>query len=163
MGFMRSISVSLFFVGALLAIASVAQADNINTSGTACRAFSGSQSGSISYTSFGVVNVTASAVPIICPLPRFPLSSGATSGQLYVDGFVFDGGLTSCTVYVTDYTGAFLGSQSFQNGAGGGASMTFDQPVSFSSSVLSTWAYAAVFCNLAANGRGSIFGITSIR
>src|ERR1041385_6134837 len=102
MGFSRSILVSWLLVSALLTAASTAQADNINTSGTACHALDGSQSGSISYGADGVVNTTASAVPIICPLPRFPLSIGATIGGFYVDGIVFDGNVTSCTVFITD-------------------------------------------------------------
>ena len=163
MGFSRSILVSLFLVSALLTAASTAQADNINTSGTACHALDGSQSGSISYGADGVVNTSASAVPIICPLPRWPLSSGATSGQLYVDGYVYDNASVSCTVYMYDYTAVFLGSQSFQVASTGNAFVAFDQGLTFSASLLPTWAYAAVFCTLPAFKRGSILGVTSIR
>ncbi len=135
-----------------------ASATNINTSGTACHAYNAAQVADIDYIQSGARNYATSPRSVICPVPREPLASGATTGYVYVDGSNAAGTSTSCTLSSYNYNGTFLGSVSFTSSAA-----TYDNGLSLTSAQLSTFAYTAVLCTLPANSGSTIFGVTAIQ
>lgn len=152
---------SLTVVGAIGVVASIssAGATNINSHGTICHHYNASQSADIDFVTSGTYNISSSSRSVICPVPRAPLASGATSGGFYIDGYNPTGKTTSCTLYSYNFNGSYLGSSSFSITTAG----SFDKYVSLTSDQLSYFAYTSVLCTLPDSSSAKIYGITAIQ
>jgi hypothetical protein len=133
-----------------------APAANINTNANECAwQFNGSID-DVVHTETGVSSATASR-PVGCSILRSPLAAGATTGSFYVDGDALNGDSMLCFIASWDYTGAFLGSVSFE------VSGRFDKLVTMPAAQLGYWAYVGLGCYLPANGNGTLRGVTSLQ
>lgn len=142
-------------IGALASISSPAAADNINTSGAVCQNYNAWQALDIDYLSTGVRNANASPRPVICAVPRSPLAAGTRAG-FWINGSNNNDTSTSCTVYVTSYTGRFVASMSI-TGTGAG----WDRFVEFADNTVSTFDYVDMVCTLPGSYAGTIHGVTA--
>ncbi|HKE95404.1 MAG TPA: hypothetical protein VKB34_13915 [Povalibacter sp.] len=101
----------------------------------------------------GLLNATvADSVAVVCSIPRSPLQSNIPAG-FYIDG---DGAGTSCTLYVYNYTGDFLGGVSFTNSAA-----KYDAYLSLPFQQVPFYAYTALWCYLPPSG--ILRGVTSLQ
>jgi hypothetical protein len=143
-------------LGALVLLTGAAgNATQTNVSGTVCTNFNASQALDIDYFTSGVRNINAASRPVVCAVPRNPLPAGATTGTFFVDGSNSGGQTTSGSINSFNFTGAFLGSQSFSS-----AGTTYDIFLSFPAAQLPTFAYVSTFVTLPASGQGVFFGTT---
>ena len=132
-----------------------AYAVNANNAGTSCRNYNASQVTDIDYLPNGTRNLNASSRFVICPIVRSP-TSASYAVNVYVDGFAAAGRTISCTLYSYDYTGAFLGSQSFPAARTG----TFDQYLSVAGHY---WSTASVLCLLPGSASGIIYDVDVVQ
>jgi hypothetical protein len=151
-----SLTLALAFLGA------AADADNINTNGVVCQNYNASQALDIDYLPNGVRNVNASPRFVICAVPRSPLTTNP-SPTFYVDGENAPGTSTSCTVFVYNYLGTFVSSQSFTRTVPStGTTLDWDQPVVLPSPP-STFDYVSLLCSIPGNRGGLIRGVTVVQ
>lgn len=139
----------------LLSLSSTANAVNANNSGTTCKNYNASQVTDIDYVPSGTRNLNASSRYVICPIVRSPTSS-SYAVNVYVDGFAAAGRSISCTLYSYDFTGTFLGSQSFPTARTG----TFDQYLSVAGHY---WSNASVLCLLPGSAGGIIYDVDVVQ
>jgi hypothetical protein len=154
----------LVLCGVLPSVGSIADADNINTSGAVCQNFNASEALDIDYLSNGVRNVNANDRKVICALPRSPDTLGPF-GQIIIDGHNTPGTCTHCVVTAYDGLGTSTMSKSLMQCVG-----LFDPdhadwrlPVTFTPGQLPASAYVSVVCTLPGNGQGLIHGVTAIQ
>jgi len=163
---MKSRLISLFAVAALVILAwspaSQVQAANITVKGGSCHALQflpTTVPEPLHFSDGSIANPTGdSRYTVVCDVPRQPLAATATAGGFYVDGTNFPGQQTTCTLASFNFTGVFLGSQTFTE-----SFTTYDHFVSLPASQLGTWAYIALTCSLPASGFGSFIGVTSVQ
>jgi hypothetical protein len=141
-----------------------AHADNLNTSGTACRSYNASDSLDIGYRPNGVFNENAAQRWIVCPVARSPLApTSVPTPTFYVDGENKPGSSTTCTVSVNNYLGIFVASQAFTKSVpANGTELNWDQPVQFATPP-STYDYVTLTCLLPGSDNGMIHGITAVQ
>ena len=132
-----------------------AYAVNANNSGTSCKNYNAAQVADIDYLASGTRNLNASPRYVICPIVRSP-TSASYGVNVYVDGFAAAGRTISCTLYSYDYTGNYLGSQSFPAARTG----TFDQYLSVAGSY---WGNASVLCLLPGSAGGLIYDVDVVQ
>lgn len=132
-----------------------AYAVNANNAGTICKNYNASQVADIDYLPNGTRNLNASSRYVICPIVRSP-TSASYAVNVYVDGFAAAGRTISCTLYSYDYTGTFLGSQSFPSARTG----TFDQYLSVPGHY---WGTASVLCLLPGSAGGIIYDVDVVQ
>lgn len=132
-----------------------AYAVNANNSGTSCKNYNAAQVADIDYLPSGTRNLNASSRYVICPVVR-STTSVSNRVNVYVDGFAAAGRTISCTLYSYDFTGTFLGSQSFPAARTG----TFDQYLSVAGSY---WGNASVLCLLPASAGGVIYDVDVVQ
>jgi hypothetical protein len=102
----------------------------------------------------GVMNASAEPIWVICPAVRSPTTSNVVS--VYVDGMANSGTTISCTLFVWDYNGSFMGSQAFNNPP----LPKFDEYLSVQGSY---WGTASVACLLPGNYAGEIFDVDVVQ
>ena len=139
----------------LLSLSSNAYAVNANNSGTSCRNYNAAQVADIDYLASGTRNLNASSRYVICPIVR-STTSASYAVNVYVDGFAAAGKSISCTLYSYDFTGTFLGSQSFPTARTG----TFDQYLSVAGHY---WSNASVLCLLPGSAGGIIYDVDVVQ
>jgi hypothetical protein len=158
--FLNSVSIgSLLFTVSLASFGAVANADNINTSGTACRSFFPSQALDIGYWEQAVLNLSSAPRTVICPVPR---SSNLPNfaATFFVDGHSDAELTTHCFFYVHNEKGQLIAAQEFispplvQTGA-------WEKAVVFAPNLVTRWDYASLKCILPANQTVRILGIAS--
>lgn len=152
---------SLCLASALALGEGSAEAQNLNTSGTACRNYNASEALDVDYFTNAARNINPSPRSLICPIPRSPLTAQPFPA-FYIDGHNAPNTSTSCTVTVYNYTGAGLASFFFTQTAGA-TPLDWDQPVNFTLAQLPTFAYASVLCTVPGGGNGLIYGMTAIQ
>ena len=154
---------SLLLAGTVVPLSDTAYAGNLNTSGVMCQNFNASQALDIDYLSNAVRNINPSARPVICSIPRSPLSVNA-SPQFFVDGHNNANTCTSCTVTMYHFTGVVAESQSFSHCAPAESSSNWDHLLTFPALLgPDTFDYASMLCTLPGNGEGLIFGVTALQ
>ena len=153
----RMVLGGLCVAGMVAALGTAARADNINTSGVACKNFNASEALDIEYVDTGVRNVNASPRSIICPVPRSPLSS-IPAPEFYVDGTNNPGTSTTCTATLYDFQGNRVAIVSFTEGA----TSPWDHSVTFGIAP-SFYDYVSVRCLLPGSSAGEILGVTAVQ
>jgi hypothetical protein len=138
----------------LFGLAPNASAANLNTHGAVCQPYI--QTETLDYNSFGVRNLSGGDRTAVCPMVRSPLASTGSSGGFYVDGANPVGGTTHCTLSSHDFTGDFLGSQTFSD-----SSDQFSRFLSLPEWQVPTYAYVAVVCTMPDGG--ILHGVTAIQ
>jgi hypothetical protein len=139
----------------LLSLPGNAYAVNANNSGTSCRNYNAAQVADIDYLPSGTRNLNASSRFVICPIVRSP-TSASYAVNVYVDGFAAAGKSISCTLYSYDFTGTFLGAQSFPAARTG----TFDQYLTVAGHY---WSNASVLCLLPGSAGGIIYDVDVVQ
>lgn len=140
-------------VGGAIGIADAATAQNINTHGAICNPYNASQALDIDYLTSGVRTIASSARPVICAVPRHPVTGPTQS--FYVDGSNSAGASTSCSLWSYNFNGVFQSSTSFT-----ATEAVYDRFVTLASNPF--YAYTSLLCTLPANGGGVLFGITAL-
>jgi hypothetical protein len=123
--------------------------------GTICKPYGNSNTANLfSYTN-GVTNGAAGAMGVICPVIR-TAPAGAGGFSVWVDG---SGGTGTayCTLYSYNYTGAYLGSVSFN------ATGTFTRLVTLPQAQVPTYSSQAVYCSLPGGSQGRLFDIEPVQ
>lgn len=146
-------ALALALVAGVLGLAGVsneAYAVNANHGGPICRNYNAPEVADIDYLTNGVRNLNPNSRYVICPLVRSPTSTNVVN--LFVDGSANSGTTISCTLFSYDFTGRFLGSQSFPAPRTG----VFDQFLTVPGSF---WGTANVLCLLPGNAAGLIYDI----
>lgn len=134
--------------------APTAHAADINTLATGCKSQNGT---GLTPDTAGVVNTSGADLTVFCSIPRSPLASGATGGTFFIDGANSPfGSTTSCSIFVFDFTGAFLGA----SGASSTAA-TYDLTITMTSAQLPFFGYSVAQCQLPSGG--SLMGVTSVQ
>jgi hypothetical protein len=153
----------LFLAGIVASIGAAARADNINTSGVACKAYITGGALDIDYTAYSIRNVNAGPRDVICPVPRSPLGSMAPT-QFYVDGSNDPGTSTYCVAVLYNYHGEIITTESFTESVSASAPVaaSWDRQVAFSIEP-STYDYVSVLCELPGNIAGRILGVTAVQ
>lgn len=153
----------LCVAGLVVAIGAAARADNITTSGVACKNYNASEALDIDYVDRGARNVNASSRWVICPIPRSPFTT-LPPNQFFVDGLNNPGATTSCVATLYTYSGTLVSSVSFTQSAPAGAvsPTPWDQAVNFSIAPV-TWDYVSVRCFLPGNMAATILGTGSVQ
>lgn len=153
---------SLFLTAVLASFGASAHADNINTSGVACRNYNASEALDIDYLFNGARNLNASPRSVICPISRSPLT-GTPSPTFWVFGSNNPGTATSCTVYVHDYLGTLISLQSFtQSVPASGTTLNWFQAVTFPT-LPAAFDFATMLCTIPASAGGVIHGVTAVQ
>jgi hypothetical protein len=123
--------------------------------GTICKAYGNSNTANLySYTN-GVVNGSAAAMGVICPVVR-TIAAPASGFSVWVDG---SGGTGTayCTLYSYNYTGAYLGSVSFN------ATGNFTRLVTLPQAQVPFYSSQAVYCYLPGSSQGRLFDIEPVQ
>lgn len=130
-------------VFALLASTPRTEAANINSHGAVCQPLTSADAADLQYTNPGIRNAGTVNRLILCPIPRSPLPSGATSGGFFIDGDNDGGGSTTCSLVSFNFNSQMmLGASTFTR------SGTYDQFVSLPIAQLPAFAYVGLFCTL---------------
>jgi len=151
---------SALLAGTLAAIGGTAQADNINTSGTICQSFLGSQTVAIDHLANGVRNVNAAPRRVTCSIPRSPLPA-AVAPRFRVAGHNNVNSCTACTLTLYRPNGVTAATQSFMQCAPVPAATNWNRLVLFPLGL--NFDYASLLCTLPGNGAGLLFGVTAIQ
>jgi hypothetical protein len=158
--FSKSMIIGSCIVGALASIGSIAGADNITASGTACQNYNAAEALDIDYVPNGVRNINASPRWVVCSIPRSPLTAGA-SAVFYVDGHNNPGTSTTCWFYVHDYSGNQKQAIPFTPIPD--AQGNWDYKQSFPAGVVQQYDYTSVLCQLPGNYNGLLYGAASVQ
>jgi hypothetical protein len=153
----------LYVAGVLASLGTPASADNINTSGVACKNYNASEALDIDYHDYGVRNLNASPRWVTCPAPRSPLISIPVTG-FYVDGSNSPGTSTSCVASLYTYQGTIVTTVLFTESVPGSASSVtpWSHPVTFSIAP-AHFDYVSVRCILPGSGASHILGVTAVQ
>jgi hypothetical protein len=155
--FFKQVAVGSLLCGVLSAIAGLAQADNINTSGVSCQNYNAGEALDIDRLTSGVRNIASSSRSVICSFPRSPANDGA-SLPFIVDGNNNGSTTTPCTVTVYTQNGTIEGTKTFT-----GSGTDWRRTVTFDAGTILSGGYATVLCTLPGSTNGQIFGLASVQ
>lgn len=139
--------------GGVSHVADAATSQSINTSGNVCNPFNASEALDIDYLLSGVRTIAAAPRPVICSLPRHPITGPAQSW--FLDGSNVAGQTTTCTLASFSFFGTLTGSVTVTGG-----SPTYD--ILASLPAVGFFDYVSVLCTVPANAGGVFFGAQAI-
>jgi hypothetical protein len=152
--------------GALTWSGAVADAGEITVAGAVCRSFHPAAAGNLDFQPSGVLNVSPlindPPIPVVCSIPR-PAGTAGVAPMFYVDGQNNPGTCTSCTITIYHFFGTLAASQSFTTCNTATGPLSWDHPVTFSSSAaaISPDDYASALCTIPTGG--VIYGVTEFQ
>ncbi|HEX7837646.1 MAG TPA: hypothetical protein VF469_09300 [Kofleriaceae bacterium] len=157
---------SLVLAGALGSCGAAAQAQNINTSALVCQNYQSGARENIYYREdgAGVFRFDNDTSDIVCPIPRSPLSAGATP-TFFVDGLNVVGTSTRCTLTIITPTnqGGPPPVSFTEDGGTGPTSRIWRHTVTFPPDSVGPSDYASLRCTLPTGFNGTIRGVTSVQ